>query len=58
MEQKFKIRVKSLDGPILTFHNVKSYTASHGLIEFIDNKTKLSKIFSAAQCEIEREPKS
>ncbi len=58
MEKKFKIRVKSLDGPILTFHNVKSYIASHGLIEFIDDKTKVKKIFSSMQCEIEPETKS
>ena len=55
---EYKIRVKTLEGRILTFHNVKSYIASDGLINFTDNKTKLPKIFSSALCEIEPEGKS
>ena len=52
---EYKIRVKTLEGRILTFHNVKSYKASDGLIAFKDNKTKLDKIFSSSLCEIEPE---
>jgi len=57
MEQKklFKIRVKTLEGRLLTFHNVTEYSNDNGLLEFIDSKNGSKKIFSANNCEIEVE---
>jgi len=57
MEKKFKykIRVKTLDGRLLTYHNVEQYHNNYGLISFIDSKTNESKNFSASNCEIEEE---
>ena len=57
MEKKilFKIRVKTLEGRLLTFHNVSGYSNDNGLIEFIDSMNGSKKIFSAVNCEIEEE---
>ena len=52
---KYKIRVKTLENRILTFHNVDSYSNDGGLIIFKDSKTNDVKIFSSANCEIEEE---
>ncbi len=50
---EFKIRVKTLEGRILTYNKVKEYSVSEGLIEFIDNKTGDKKIYPSSSCEIE-----
>ncbi len=55
MSVEFKIRVKTLEGEILTFHNVRSYSTNGGLVEFVDSKTDKKKVFSASACEIEKE---
>ena len=51
----YKIRVKSIEGSILTFTKVKEYSTQDGLIEFIDSFNGKTKIFSTLQCEIEEE---
>ena len=51
----FKIRVKTLEGRLLTFHNVSEYSNDNGLIEFVDSMNGSKKIFSANNCEIEVE---
>lgn len=51
----FRIRVKSLDGQILTFHSVASYSVIDGFIHFIDSKTGKEKIFSVSNTEISKE---
>ena len=53
----YKIRVKALEGNILTFRNVISYTNEDGLIKFIDSKTNIPKVFSSLNVEIEEEAK-
>lgn len=53
MESPYKIRVKTLDDKILTFHGVKEYISRDGFIRFIDEKTGLLKVFSTSACEIE-----
>lgn len=52
---KYKIRVKTLENRILTFHNVENYWNYEGLIKFYDSKTGELKIFSSLNCEIEAE---
>ena len=52
----YKIRVKTLEGRILKFTNVKSYKAEEGLIHFTDSMTGKPKTFSASVCEIEEVP--
>ena len=49
----YKIRVKTLEGNILTFRNVNSYINEDGLIKFIDSKTGIPKVFSSLNVEIE-----
>ena len=55
MPDMFKIKVKTLEGNILTYRKVKSYELKEGMIYFIDSKTGESKIFSTSQCEIQDE---
>lgn len=55
MESPYKIRVKTLEGNILTFHNVNFYSLEEGLIKFTDAKTRQNKVFSVLNCEIEEE---
>jgi hypothetical protein len=52
---KYKIRVKTLEGRLLTFHNVEQFHNNYGLISFIDSKTGETKNFSSSNCEIEEE---
>ena len=52
---EYRIRAKTLEGRILTYHHVKEYTAKEGLISFIDNKTKKTRIYPASSVEIEPE---
>ena len=53
--KNYRIRVKTLEGRILTYHNVKEYFNTFGMISFIDDKTKELKLFSSANCEIEED---
>ena len=50
---KVQIRVKTLDGEILTFHGVESYASLNGFLEFVDAKTGRRKSFPIGSCEIE-----
>ena len=52
-ELNYKIRVKTLEGQILTFTNVSEYSADEGLIHFKDSKTARNLTFSASAVEIE-----
>ena len=51
----FKIKVKTLEGNILTFRKVKEYVLDSGMIQFTDSKFKTLKKFSTSQCEIQEE---
>ena len=55
MPELFKIKVKTLEGNILTYRKVKSYELKEGMIHFTDSKTDEAKIFSTSQCEIQEE---
>jgi len=55
MSMSYKIRVKTLIGDILTFHNVVTFKSHNGFVVFVDCKTNKEKIFSVSSCEIERE---
>ena len=55
MDKRYKIRVKTLLGDILTFRNVRAYRNEDGLLYFIDEKTMQPKTFSISNCEIEVE---
>ena len=55
MQEKFRIKVKTLEGNILVFRDVVSYDADDGLLKFTDSKTSEKKIFSTAFCEISSE---
>ena len=57
MEKKilYRIRIKTLEGRILTYNHVKDYINWDGLISFNDAKNGALKIFSSANCEIEEE---
>lgn len=54
----YKIRVKTLENNIITFHSIPEYTTSNGFISFTDQKTGREKIFSTSMCEIEKEDKN
>ena len=54
-EKLHKIKVRSIEGVLLTFTQVKDYTLKGGLIEFVDSKTGEVKTFSTSQCEIQEE---
>lgn len=49
----FKVKVKTLEGRILTFTKVKGYTLDGGMISFTDSLKKEVKTFSTSQCEIQ-----
>ena len=50
----FKIIVKTVQGTILTFNNVKSYEVEPGdIIKFVDSKTGQVKRFHSSKCEIQ-----
>lgn len=51
----YKIRAKTLNGDILTFTNVKSFSYVDGMIVFTDIKTQKVKRFSSSNVEIENE---
>ena len=53
MIMEFRIRVKTLEGRILTYHRVKKYSTENGFIQFIDEKTRHKKIYPVSNCEIE-----
>ena len=49
----YKIRVKTLEGEILTFHNVNEYKIEDGILIFTDNRKNILKRFSVTNSEIE-----
>ena len=55
MFKKYKINVKTLRGPVITFTNVDGYTVVDGQVHFVDSKLKVDKIFAVSNCEIEPE---
>ncbi len=57
MESKkiYKVRVKTLEGRILTFNKVSGYVIVDGLISFTDSYTGKHKQFAVSNCEIEPE---
>lgn len=49
----YKIRVKTLEGHILTFSNITSYSFEGTFIKFIDTHTGQTKRFESSNTEIE-----
>ena len=52
-EKLYKIKVKSMEGNILTYNKVKSYEIKDGLLLFIDSKNNNIKAFPVINCEID-----
>ena len=52
-QQRFKIGVKTLNGDVLTFNNVKGYSVRDNLIFFTDTKTGRLMGFPTNSCQIE-----
>ena len=51
----FRIRIKALDGSILTYKNVDSYEIDEGIIIFTNSVDGSIKRFSTSNAEIEEE---
>ncbi len=51
----FRIRIKALDGSILTYKNVDSYDIEEGIIIFANSVDGAIKRFSTSNAEIEEE---
>lgn len=49
----YKIKIKTLTGNNLTYHNVIDFKIEHGLIIFRDSMTKKIKYFPSINCEVE-----
>lgn len=53
MEQKkFRLKVKSVTGPVLTYH-IEEYTIKDGFLTFFDNKDSIIRIFPINNVELE-----
>ena len=55
LKKLYKIRVKTLEGRIITFTKVKGYAIKDGLISFVDSFNGNHKQFAVSNCEIEPE---
>ena len=48
----FLIRVKTLEGEVITFHKIESYEVIDGFLTFQDPKTLRLQRFAFSNCEI------
>jgi len=51
----YKIRIKTLNGDVLTFRGVEFYDLEEGMIIFTDKRTSKIKRFSISNSEVEDE---
>jgi hypothetical protein len=55
LSTKYKIRIKAVDGNVLTFKGVSEYKIEDGIITFTDSFNGRTKRFAVANSEIEEE---